>query len=157
MAVATVVFWIGRNKFVRVPPHPGGQLGLLDFLASSLLASPLLVLVAVGATVAEEIVQAAMSDRAGAIATALAHIAAGYWPHALIAAGGFALGALLFVVRQQIQQDTGIFRGAVVLFPSARHASARRGFLGAGAGALSARKRPTGRRPCCASSWCFRW
>jgi len=114
MAVATVVFWIGRNKFVRVPPHPGGQLGLLDFLASSLLASPLLVLVAVGATVAEEIVQAAMSDRAGAIATALAHIAAGYWPHALIAAAGFALGALLFVVRQQIRQDTGFF--AVLLY-----------------------------------------
>jgi hypothetical protein len=108
------VFWIGRNKFVRVPPHPGGKLGLLDFLASSLLASPLLVLVAVGATVAEEIVQAAMSDRAGAIATALAHLAAGYWPHALLAAGGFALGALLFVIRQQIQQDTGFF--AVLLY-----------------------------------------
>jgi dipeptide/tripeptide permease len=72
------------------------------------------VLVAVGATVAEEIVQAAMSDRAGAIGAALAHIAAGYWPQALIAAGGFALGALLFVVRQQIQQDTGFF--AVLLY-----------------------------------------
>jgi POT family proton-dependent oligopeptide transporter len=114
MAVATIVFWIGRNKFVRVPPHPGGKLGVLDFLASSLLASPLLVLVAVGATVAEEIVQAAMSDRAGAIATALVHIAAGYWPHALLAAGGFALGALLFVIRQQVQQDTGFF--AVLLY-----------------------------------------
>ena len=109
MAVATIVFWIGRNKFVRVPPHPGGKLGLLDFLASSLLASPLLVLVAVGATVAEQIVQAAMSDRAGAIATALAHIATGYWLHALVAAGGFALGALLFVIRQQIEPDTGFF------------------------------------------------
>jgi POT family proton-dependent oligopeptide transporter len=116
MAVATVVFWIGRNKFVRVPPHPGGKLGLLDFLASSLLASPLLVLVAVGATVAEEIVQAAMSDRAGAIAVALEHVAAGFWPHALIAAGGFALGALLFVVRQQIQQDTGFFATLLYCF-----------------------------------------
>jgi len=123
MAVATIVFWIGRNKFVRVPPHPGGKLGLLDFLASSLLASPLLVLVAVGATVAEQIVQAAMSDQVGAIAAALAHIAAGYWPHALIAAGGFALGALLFVVRQQIQQDTGFF--AVLLY-CIRNRGARR-------------------------------
>ena len=114
MAVATVVFWTGRNKFVRVPPRPGGRLGLLDFLASSLLATPLLVLVAVGATVAEMIVQAAMSDQPGAVATALGQIAAGYWPHALIAAGGFALGALLFVIRQQIQQDTGFF--AVLLY-----------------------------------------
>ena len=114
MAVATIVFWIGRNKFVRVPPRPGGKLGLLDFLASSLLASPLLVLVAVGATVAEQVVQAAMSDRAGAVAASLAHIAAGYWPHALIAVGGFALGALLFALRQQLQQDTGFF--AVLLY-----------------------------------------
>ena len=114
MAVATIVFWIGRNQFVRVPPRPGGKLGLLDFLASSLLASPLLVLVAVGAAVAETIVQAAMSDRTGAVVTALAQIVAGYWPHALIAAGGFALGAVLFSLRQRLQQDTGFF--AVLLY-----------------------------------------
>ena len=109
MALATAVFWFGRHKFVRTPPRPGGRLGLLDFLASSLLASPLLVLVAVGATVAEEVVRAAMNDQTGAVAAALRHIAHGYWPHALLAAGGFALGAGLFVVRQQIEQDTGFF------------------------------------------------
>ena len=109
MALATVVFWLGRRKFVRAPPRPGGKLGLLDFLASSLLATPLLMLVAVGAAVAEEVVRAAMSDRAGAVAAALQHIAHGYWPHALAAGAGFALGVLLFVVRQQIEQDTGFF------------------------------------------------
>ena len=30
MVVATVVFWMGRNVFVHVPPSPGGKLGLLD-------------------------------------------------------------------------------------------------------------------------------
>jgi POT family proton-dependent oligopeptide transporter len=114
MAVATAVFWLGRRRFVRAPPRPGGKLGLLDFLASSLLATPLLMLVAVGATVAEEIVRAAMSPEAGTVAAALRHIAHGYWPHALGAAGGFAAGVMLFVVRQQIEQDTGFF--AVLLY-----------------------------------------
>jgi POT family proton-dependent oligopeptide transporter len=114
MAIATAVFWLGRRKFVRAPPRPGGKLGLLDFLASSFLATPLLVLVAVGATVAEEVVRAAMSNEAGAVSAALLHIAHGYWPHALGAAGGFALGVVLFIARQQIQQDTGFF--AVLLY-----------------------------------------
>ena len=114
MAVATAVFWLGRRKFVRAPARPGGKLGLLDFLASSFLATPLLVLVAVGATVAEEVVRAAMSSQAGAVGAALVHIAHGYWPHALGAAGGFALGVVLFMARQQIQQDTGFF--AVLLY-----------------------------------------
>ena len=109
MALATLVFWLGRRKFVRAPPRPGGKLGLLDFLASSLLASPLLVFVAVGAAVAEEVVRAAMSDQAGTVAVALGHIARGYWPHALVAGTGFALGVILFIVRQQIEQDTGFF------------------------------------------------
>ena len=37
MGVATLVFWLGRKKFVKVPPSPGGKLGLLDFLAASCL------------------------------------------------------------------------------------------------------------------------
>jgi POT family proton-dependent oligopeptide transporter len=122
MALATVVFWMGRNKFVRVPPKPGGKLGLLDFLASSLLASPLLVLVAVGATVAEEIVQAAMSDKAGAVAAAFGHIAIRFWPHALVGCAGFVVGGVIFSVRQKIEQDTGFF--AVLLY-CWRHRHAR--------------------------------
>ncbi len=31
MGVASVVFWLGRKRFVRVPPKPGGKPGLLDF------------------------------------------------------------------------------------------------------------------------------
>ena len=114
MFVATVIFWLGRKKFVQVAPRPGGKIGLLDFVASSLMATPLLVLVVVGATVAEEVVKAAMSDQAGAMAGALRHIAAGYWPHALVALGGFVLGFALFGLRQKLQQDTGFF--AVLLY-----------------------------------------
>lgn len=37
MGIATVFFWMGRNKFVHVQPTPGGKLGFLDSLAGSLM------------------------------------------------------------------------------------------------------------------------
>ena len=42
MFIATVVFWMGRKKFVHVPARPGGKLGALDAFASTILATPLL-------------------------------------------------------------------------------------------------------------------
>src|SRR5688572_9641352 len=44
MAIATVVFWMGRDKFVKIEPKPGGNLGLLDAAITLLLLTPLLVL-----------------------------------------------------------------------------------------------------------------
>ena len=37
MLLATIAFWMGRHVFVHVPPSPGGKLGLLDAISSSLL------------------------------------------------------------------------------------------------------------------------
>ncbi len=37
MAIATVVFWSGRNVFIHVPPKPGGKLGAIDVLAGAML------------------------------------------------------------------------------------------------------------------------
>jgi POT family proton-dependent oligopeptide transporter len=37
MFIATVIFWMGRRKFVHVPPRPGGRLGLFDVASSTLL------------------------------------------------------------------------------------------------------------------------
>lgn len=34
MFLATLLFWMGRKKFIHVPPKPGGRLGLLDTLSS---------------------------------------------------------------------------------------------------------------------------
>jgi proton-dependent oligopeptide transporter, POT family len=107
MAIAAVVFWMGRNKFVKVPAKPGGKLGFLDFVSSAFLATPLLVVVLVGSSVAEHVVNAAMSEEAGAVGAAFAHIAATYWPHALVAIAGFALGLFLFRYRQKLQPDSG--------------------------------------------------
>ncbi len=37
MFIATIAFWMGRKVFVHVPPKPGGKLGLMDTVSSSLL------------------------------------------------------------------------------------------------------------------------
>ena len=37
MAMATIIYWLGRNRFTRIPPHPGGKLGLLDSASAILL------------------------------------------------------------------------------------------------------------------------
>ena len=37
MFIATVLFWMGRKKFVHVPAKPGGEIGLLDTLSSTCL------------------------------------------------------------------------------------------------------------------------
>ncbi len=37
MGIATFFFWMGRAKFVHIPPKPGGKLGKLDTLAGSLM------------------------------------------------------------------------------------------------------------------------
>jgi proton-dependent oligopeptide transporter, POT family len=34
MFLATLVFWLGRGRFVHVPPKPGGKFGLLDTISS---------------------------------------------------------------------------------------------------------------------------
>lgn len=37
MFIATFLFWLGRKDFVHIAPRPGGKLGLLDSLSSTLL------------------------------------------------------------------------------------------------------------------------
>jgi proton-dependent oligopeptide transporter, POT family len=37
MAIATLIFWLGRDKFVHVPPSPGGKLGVMDALSSTFI------------------------------------------------------------------------------------------------------------------------
>ncbi|MCC6806701.1 MAG: MFS transporter [Deltaproteobacteria bacterium] len=81
MFIATVVMWMGRNKFIRVPPKPGGKLGLLDTFSS----------------VALFMTFGSLFFTSGA--SLVVRIGVG--------AACFALGAVLFAVRQGIEQDSG--------------------------------------------------
>jgi proton-dependent oligopeptide transporter, POT family len=81
MVLATFIFWLGRRKFVHVPPRPGGLLGLLDTLSSVCL------FLSVG-----HLFFTANQD----------------WRVILAASVGFlAAGLLLFLWRQRLAPDDG--------------------------------------------------
>jgi POT family proton-dependent oligopeptide transporter len=98
MFIATIIFWMGRRKFVHVPPKPGGTIGLLDACSSTLLfltfghlfISPKLIALA------------GLPDGAK-------------WPIMLgISAICLAAGLWLFARRQEKQQDDGFL--AIMLY-----------------------------------------
>ena len=95
MAVATWFFWLGRNEFVHVPAKPGGRLGALDVLSSTLLFLS---------------VASLMFFR---------EVVPGYhelsWAIQLLVALAFLVsGLLVFGFRQRIDEDQGFL--AVLLF-----------------------------------------
>jgi POT family proton-dependent oligopeptide transporter len=92
MFLATFVFWLGRRKFVHVPPKPGGKIGLLDTCCS----------VALFLTVGHlffthEPIDHLFEANPVAQWTALGAISAVF----------LALGLYLFVVRQRLAPDDG--------------------------------------------------
>ena len=92
MFVATVVFWMGRTVFIHVPPKPGGTLGLLDVISSSLLfvgliALPLFFWGELGQRV--------------------------YWCATIFCVMG---GGVVFHLRQKIEQDEGLLAVLIYAF-----------------------------------------
>lgn len=122
MAIAALVFWIGRHKFVRVPPKPGGKLGALDFVASTFMTLPLLLAIYVALEESEPVVNALAKSGMSALGPALARVAEDYWWAAVAGAGALAIGLVLALVRQKRQEDTGFL--AVLLY-CFRHRKAR--------------------------------
>ncbi len=123
MGVAAIVFWAGRNRFVRVPPKPGGKLGAMDFVASSLMTMPLLIGIYVLLEESHPVVDAATQGGTSALINALAAVAAEYWWAAVLSGILFLAGAIVGQARQKQQQDTGFM--AVLLY-SFRHRAERK-------------------------------
>lgn len=92
MFIATIVFWMGRHRFVHIPPKPGGRLGLLDTLAGTALFM----------TVGSLFFTASQSLTVKIVA----------------AAASLALWAVLFLVRENIEPSGGFFS---VLFYSLKN------------------------------------
>jgi POT family proton-dependent oligopeptide transporter len=114
MGIATIVFWMGRDKFVHVPPRPGGRLGLFDTLVTTLLFTPLFSII-VGYFVlwehylatAQEAAKAAGSEFPGVTGALVADYFAHYWWLPVGTVVAVALGFFLFRVRQGIDPDNG--------------------------------------------------
>ena len=133
MGAATVVFWLGRKKFVRVPPNPGGSLGALDFTASVLLFMPVvavIVAVFVQGGHYEPGSAEGMSATAfyfGYVKGYLYHLAVSSWHYFVIAFALVAVGLVLFNRRQMKQHDTGFM--AMMLY-CYKHRSERKDGMG---------------------------
>lgn len=81
MLIATIVFWMGRDKFVHAPPRPGGRIGWMDTLSSTLL------FLAVGHLFFTATLP--------------------WWQMLLVSVGFIAAGLLVFQARQRIEPDDG--------------------------------------------------
>jgi POT family proton-dependent oligopeptide transporter len=105
MGVATFVFWLGRNRFVHMPPQPGGALGLLDAAVTTLLLSPIFALIIGYFVLWEHWTPPSGTEGLSSVAGFLATYA--WLPISTLIA--FAIGILLFRQRQRLQPDTTSF------------------------------------------------
>ena len=94
MFLATVIFWLGRRKFVHAPPQPGGRIGLLDTLCSVSLFMTVAHLFASKQLVGR-LVEGNVALQWGILVT--------------ISLAFLALGLYLFALRQRIRPDDGFF------------------------------------------------
>ncbi len=112
MAVATLVFWMGRHRFIRVPPKPGGKLGLFDTLVTTLLFTPLFSII-VGYFVlweqflgsAEGAAKVNGNEFAGVTGELVGQFFSHYWWLPTLTIGAVVLGLFLFRVRQRIESS----------------------------------------------------
>lgn len=119
MGAATLVFWLGRNRFVHVPPNPGGTLGFLDFVSAVLLFTPVIALIVAVSFVGHEFEPPAAEGLSGAefyatyVGQYVSFVAAGSWWMFAISFALVAVGLVLFSRRQRMKEDAGFL--AVVL------------------------------------------
>jgi POT family proton-dependent oligopeptide transporter len=98
MFLATLVFWLGRRRFVHVPPKPGGKLGLLDTVSSVALFMTFGHLFFTPALVSS-VVPANWSGWQAQLATVVLLVTCSVF--------FLALGLALFAYRQRLAQDDG--------------------------------------------------
>ncbi|MEX0676321.1 MAG: hypothetical protein WD063_04560 [Pirellulales bacterium] len=112
MGIATLVFWMGRNRFIRVPPSPGGRHGLFDTLVTTLLFTPLFSLVVgyfvlwehhIGA--AREAATKAAVEFPGVTSALVVEYFEHYWWLPVATVVAVVLGLILFRARQRIESS----------------------------------------------------
>jgi len=112
MGIATIVFWMGRKRFVLQPPKPGGKLGAIDFTATVLLFSPFFAVI-YGYFVMWEHFEVPEGVTGFALA---GPIAGYYWPLLAGVVVAMGLGYWLFTIRQRMKPDDGFLAMMVYSF-----------------------------------------
>jgi len=103
MGIATVVFWLGRKRFVLQPPKPGGKLGAIDFAATLLLFSPFFAIIYGYKFMWEHFQAPEGVSGIGLVGPILAY----YSWLLLVVVLAMAAGFWLFGQRQKIKEDDG--------------------------------------------------
>ncbi len=113
MALATIVFWLGRARFTRVPPAPGGRLGALDFVASVLLFTPVIAIIVAVFVQGGHFQPGTAQGMSGSefyasyVTRYLGFLARESWGYFLVALVLVIVGVLLFQARQKREPDRG--------------------------------------------------
>jgi POT family proton-dependent oligopeptide transporter len=109
MGIATFFFWMGRKKFVHVPPRPAGKLGALDTLSGTLLF----------------------------LAVGHLFVSASWGILPILGLSAFFLiaGFLVFNYRQNIEQDDGFL--AILLYTMRAHLFGKKDTQAGGVGGTS--------------------
>ena len=135
MAIATVVFWMGRKRFTRALPNPGGKLGAMDFVASVLLFAPVIALI-VAVFVHGGHYDVGSAEGMGAaefywgyVKGYLSYLAATSWHYMVIALVLVVLGFVVFALRQKRAADTGFFAVLFYCIGHRRERKAGQGFF----------------------------
>src|SRR5690606_36473292 len=142
MGIATLVFLLGRKRFVHVPPKPGCTLGGLDFTASMLLFAPIVSLI-VAVFVVGEHFEAESSEGMSAVAfystyvrDYVAYLATHAWWVFLTGAVLFACGLGLVAVRQRKERGTGFLAVLFYAWAHRKERKAGQGFFDVARGEL---------------------
>ncbi|NUP07584.1 MAG: MFS transporter [Polyangiaceae bacterium] len=120
MGIATLIFFLGRKRFVHVPPKPGGMSGFLDFGVAILLFAPVIALIVAVFVEGDHYKAPSAEGMSGAafyseyLTGYLTHLAVSSWHYFAIAAGLVVAAFVLFAVRQRMEKDDGFL--AVVTY-----------------------------------------
>ena len=146
MGLATLIFFLGRKRFVKLPPKPGGKVGMLDVLVACLLFSPVVaIILAVFVEGHKYVHPSPVLARGAEDAIALgkpsadylveylsgytAHLAVSSWPYFAVAAVLFAVAFLVFNERQKLAKDDGFLAVVVYAVKNRRQRKPGEGFF----------------------------
>ena len=135
MGIAAIVFWLGRDRFSRVPPNPGGKLGLLDAITSSLFFTPIIAVIAAVFVVSHGFEVPAKGTMGAAafywtyVTEYVTFLALHSWHFFAISLVLVIIGGVLFVVRQRKQQDTGFIAMTLYAIAHRRERKAGQAFF----------------------------
>jgi proton-dependent oligopeptide transporter, POT family len=135
MGIATIVFWFGRHRFVKVPPKPGGVTGALDVISALLFFSPVIALIVAVFIEGDHYKPPSATGLSKAefysqyLSGYLGHLASSSWHYFALSGGLVIAGFAVFAARQKRAEDDGFLAVLMYAFKNRRKRKAGEGFF----------------------------